>query len=50
MKGKIALSLGLHRGLAANTPKPIFRLFLKTRKRWYDRRLSRKGKASETEV
>jgi hypothetical protein len=47
VKGKIALALRLHRGLAANTPKPIFRLFLKTRKRWYDRKLSSKGRAPE---
>jgi hypothetical protein len=50
VKGKIALALRLHRGLAANTPKPIFRLFLKTRKRWYDRKLSRKSRSPAAEA
>jgi hypothetical protein len=50
VKGKIALALRLHRGVAANTPKPLFRLFLKTRKRWYDRKLSINGRASATEA
>lgn len=49
VKGKLALTLRLHRGLAANTPKRIFRLFLKTRKFWYDRKLSRKGRAPEAQ-
>jgi hypothetical protein len=49
-KGKICLALRLHRGLAANTPRPIFRLFLKTRKFWYDRKLTRKVRASETKA
>lgn len=39
VKGKIALALGLHRGIAANTPRPILRQFLKLRRFWTDRRL-----------
>ena len=50
VKGKLALALRLHRGLAANTPKPVFRMFLKTRKFWYDRKLRRKGKAFEAKA
>jgi len=38
-KGKIALKLGLHRGIAANTPQPLLKLFLKARKLWADHRL-----------
>jgi hypothetical protein len=34
-RGKIALKLGLHRGLAGNIPKPLFRAFLKIRSFWY---------------
>jgi hypothetical protein len=49
-KGKIALALRLHRGLAANTPKAIFRLSRKLRKYWYDRKLRRKGRAPATEA
>lgn len=39
LKGKIALKLGLHRGLVGRIPSPIFRAFLKIRKSWYARRL-----------
>jgi hypothetical protein len=39
LKGKIALKLGLHRGLAGNIPKPLFRAFLNIRKSWYARKL-----------
>jgi hypothetical protein len=39
LKGKVALKLGLHRGLAANTPRPVMKLFLKVRKRWSERKL-----------
>lgn len=38
VKGRIALKLGLHRGVAANVPKPLFRQFLKIRSLWYARR------------
>jgi hypothetical protein len=37
-KGKIALKLGLHRGLAGNIPRPLFRKLLKIRSLWYARR------------
>jgi hypothetical protein len=37
-KGKLSLALGLHRGIAANTPKPVMRQFLKIRSRWSTRR------------
>ena len=50
LKGKIALASRLHRGVAANTPKRIFRLSLKMRKYWYDRKLSRKGRAPAKEA
>jgi hypothetical protein len=39
LRGKIALKLGLHRGLAANIPKPVFKQFLKIRNLWYARRI-----------
>ncbi len=38
-KGKLALSLGLHRGLAQRIPKPLFTQLLKMRSLWYARRL-----------
>jgi hypothetical protein len=45
-KGKIALKLGLHRGIAANTPTPILRQFLRLRRFWSARRLKHEGKAA----
>ena len=39
LKGKVALSLGLHRGLAQNIPKPILIQLLKMRSLWHARRL-----------
>lgn len=39
LKGRIALKLGLHRGVAGNVPRPIFKLFLKIRSFWYARKL-----------
>jgi hypothetical protein len=42
LKGAIALKMGLHRGVAANTPKPIMRLFLKGRKLWFEHKLKNK--------
>jgi hypothetical protein len=42
LKGKIALKLGLHRGVIGNTPKPLLSLFLKARKYRFDRK-SRQG-------
>jgi hypothetical protein len=38
VKGKIALKLGLHRGVAGNVPRPLFEQFLKIRSLWYARR------------
>lgn len=37
-KGKAAISLGLHRGLAQRIPKPLLMQLLKMRDRWYTRR------------
>jgi hypothetical protein len=39
LKGRVALKLGLQRGLAGNIPTPLFRAFLKIRKSWYAHRL-----------
>lgn len=39
LKGRGALKLGLHRGIAGNTPTPILRQFLKLRRIWSARRL-----------
>jgi len=38
VRGRIALKLRLHRGLAGNIPRPLFRQFLKIRSLWYARR------------
>jgi hypothetical protein len=38
-KGRIALSLGLHRGLVQRIPKPLLTQLLKMRSLWYARRL-----------
>jgi hypothetical protein len=38
LKGKIVLKLGIHRGLAGNIPRPLFRQLLKIRSFWYTRR------------
>lgn len=38
-KGKIALKLGLHRGLANRIPEPLVRLLLRIRSFWYGLRL-----------
>jgi hypothetical protein len=46
LKGRVALKLGLHRGVARNTPKPVLRLFLKVRRL----RSERKLKGSERTV
>jgi hypothetical protein len=42
LKGRVALKLGLHRSLAANTPKPVMQLFLKARRRWSEHKLKAK--------
>ena len=39
LKGKIALRLGLHRGLAQSIPKPIIRQLLRIRSLWHERKL-----------
>jgi len=39
LKGKIALKLGLHRGLANRIPEPLVRLLLRIRGFWYGRKL-----------
>jgi hypothetical protein len=39
LKGKIALKLGLHRGLANQIPEPLVRLLLRIRGFWYGRKL-----------
>jgi hypothetical protein len=39
IKGKIALDLGLHRGLVQKIPKPMLMKLLKMRSRWHARRL-----------
>ncbi len=45
-KGTAALKMGLHRGIAANTPTPILRQFLKLRRLWTARRLKSDEKAA----
>jgi hypothetical protein len=39
LKGKIALSLGFHRGLAQRIPRPLLTRLLKMRNSWHARRL-----------
>lgn len=48
-KGRVALILGLHRGIAGNTPKPIMRQFLKIRKRLSERKMRRADKTDVAE-
>jgi hypothetical protein len=43
LKGKVAMALGLHRGIAANTPKSVMRQFLKIRSFWSNRRAKSTG-------
>jgi hypothetical protein len=38
-RGKIALQLGLHRGLVQRIPKPILTRLLKIRNAWYERKV-----------
>jgi hypothetical protein len=38
LRGKVALSVGLHRGIAQSLPKPLLLKLLKMRGRWYERR------------
>lgn len=37
LKGKVALKLGLHRGLASQIPEPLIRLLLRIRSFWHER-------------
>lgn len=39
LKGKVALKLGLHRGLASQIPEPLVRFLLRIRGFWYGRKL-----------
>jgi hypothetical protein len=45
-KGRVALKLRLHNGIAANAPKSLLRIFLKGRSVWAARRLKGKGGAT----
>ena len=45
LKGKIALRLGLHRGLVQCIPKPILTRLLKIRTSWYERKLKNNKEA-----
>ncbi len=47
LKGKIAIQLGLHRGLVHRIPKPVFTQLLKIRSSWYERRLKTDKEALE---
>jgi hypothetical protein len=38
LKGKLAVSFGLHRGLAKNIPQPILLKLLRLRSHWYERK------------
>jgi hypothetical protein len=48
LKGRIALKIGLHRGIAGNMPKPILRQFLKVRKLWSEYRLKGRKRSEVT--
>ena len=39
LRGEVAMKLGLHRGFAAQLPKPFLAQLLRWRRRWYARRL-----------
>jgi hypothetical protein len=45
LKGRVALKLGLHRGIARNTPKPLLKLFLKVRRLRSEQKLKASEKA-----
>lgn len=47
LKGRVALKLGLHRGIAANTPRPILRQFLRIRSLWAARKLKLTGSTAQ---
>jgi hypothetical protein len=44
LRGKIALKLGLHRGVAANTPQLVFKQYLRIRKSWAEYKMRQPGK------
>ena len=46
LKGKLALSLRLHRSLAQNLPKPLVSKLLKIRNSWYERKLKAIGESA----
>ena len=48
LKGRVALKLGLHRGLTANMPKSMIKAFLKARKVWIERRVRNGENAVKT--
>ena len=48
LRGKIALRLGIHRGLAQRVPKPLLHRLLRLRSLWYARRL-KNGPPSRTQ-
>ena len=50
LKGKVAIKLGLQRGIAGNTPKPVLRKFLKLRRVWSEYWLKSKSKSAEARV
>jgi hypothetical protein len=48
LKGRVILGLGLHRSMPEIAPKPLFRLFLKTRKMWAEHKLKRLEPAEQS--
>jgi hypothetical protein len=42
-KGKIALGLGLHRGLVQRIPKPLLTKLLHLRNKWYERKIQKQA-------
>jgi hypothetical protein len=49
LRGKIALRLGLHRGIAGSLPKPVLTQLLRIRALWYARKLKPMGATPEAE-
>ena len=50
LKGKVALTLGLHKGIAANVPKPVIRQYLKIRRKWSERKTARAARQVHADV
>ncbi len=42
-KGRVAIKLGLHRGIVANTPAPLLKHLLRIRRLWYAREVAQQG-------